>query len=169
MTFYTSTLMSTLVENLQLVLDNVRDKIRLHEVASSKPRLLVLDSGCHDLAFNNSAMYIAHFKEVFNLLEEITNTNMFKIVWQNIPPWPHELEHNNDRHLNSFVNAATAYWVSKKLEQLDIPIVDMRSIALPFEDMSVCGMHYICHDFPREHKGIAGREAAQQVLRVACL
>ena len=168
MSFYVSTLTEGLLVNLQQILDDVKDKVHFQDVTTIKPRLLVFDSGCHDLAFNNSAIYISQFKEIFDILEEIKATGMFRIIYQNIPPWPHGMEHDNDRHLNSYVNAATAYWISKKLEQLDIDIVDIHSLALPFEDMSDCGMHYLCHDFPREHKGVAGREAAQQILRLAC-
>ena len=168
MSFYVSTMMSTLIENLQIILTNTKDKLAMEESTETKPRLLVIDSGCHDLAYNNSALYISQFKEVFDMLETIKETGQFHIIFQNIAPWPHNMEHDRDRHLNTYVNAATTYWVSKKLEQLEIPVVDIRTLALPFEDMSECGMHFICHDFPREHKGVAGREATQQILRYAC-
>ena len=161
--------METLVGNLKTILQDAKEKIdTIDETGERKPRLLVVDSGCHDLAFNNSAMYISNFKEVFDILESIKESGLFKIIFQNITPWPHDMEHSNDRHLNTYINAATSYWVSKKLEQLDIPVVDIRTLALPFEDMSECGMHFICHDFPREHKGIAGKEATQQILKMAC-
>ena len=79
MTFYVSTIISILIENLQLILDDAKAKVHLEE-AGSKPRLLVFDSGCHDLAYNNSAMFITQFKEALLLIEEIQHTRMFK-VW----------------------------------------------------------------------------------------
>ena len=168
MQFFISTLSESLITSLRKIYDNAQDKVTLHETRSPKPALLIIDSGFHDLAQNSSATYIANFKKIFDMVETMLDSGLFHIVFQNTPPWSHKLEGLPERHLNSFVNSATTFWVSNKLKQLDIPIVDMFSLVLPFEDMSPCGQTYLCHNFPAVHKGAAGREAAQAVLRIAC-
>ena len=78
MTFYVSTLVSILTDNLKLILADAEAKLDMDE-EGTKPRLLVFNSGCHDLAFNDSAMYMSEFKEAFKLLQEIKDTGMFKV------------------------------------------------------------------------------------------
>ena len=78
MTFYVSTLVSILTDNLKLILADAEAKLDMEE-EGTKPRLLVFNSGCHDLAFNDSAMYMTEFKEAFKLLQEIRDTGMFKV------------------------------------------------------------------------------------------
>ena len=167
MSFYVSTTKNNLVDNLRKILNHTRDK-RLLKETTNKPRLLIINNGYHDLAYNNSAFYIAHVDNLLNMLEMLKDSGLFHIIFQNLAPWPHHMEHDQGRHLNYFVTAATSYWISKKVEHLDIPVADLHSLALPFEDISECGMHFLCHDFPREHKGVAGREAVQQILSYAC-
>ena len=155
--------MPTLIENLHKIIDEA------HTRDGNEKGLLVINSGCHDLAFNNSAIYIARFKQVLTILKEIKEKGLYHIIYQNITPWPHGMEQNRDRHLNTFVNAATTRWVSQQLDDLGIPVVDIFTLALPFEDMSECAIHFICHgDIHKEHKGAAGREATQQIMRYAC-
>ena len=154
-----------LTENLKELLGDAYNE---PDYNNPRPRLLFFDSGCHDLAFNNTAYYMTHFQRALDNLQIIKNTGKFNIIYQNIPPWPHLLEHSNNRHLNSFMNAATAYWIKTKMDEMDIPVIDIQRLALPFEDMSTCGMHFLCHAFPKEHTGPAGREAAQQALALAC-
>ena len=169
MSFYVSLQISDLVNNLRMILDETRRSAELQgEHSTSKPRLLVFNSGYHELAFNSSATYIAHTRHLLDVLQELMESGMFRVIFQNIPPWPHHLEHDSDRHLNTQVNAATNYWLNTKLLRLDIHTVDIYSLALPFENASECGMHFLCEDYPREPKGVAGREATQQILKSAC-
>lgn len=159
--------MEYLVDNLKLILEHARSKPDFKR-SESKPRLLVFDSGCHDLAFNNSAIYFQNFHVLHDILKEIKDTEKFTIIYQNIPPWPPQLEHDRNKHINTFVVAATAYWIKEQFDMLGIPVINLQKIALPFADTPICGMHYLCNDFPRVHKGHAGQEAAQQLLGLAC-
>ena len=158
--------MEYLVDNIKLILDHAHGHSDYNNTTSN-PYLLVFDSGCHDLAYNDSAIYIKNFHNLFNVLKEVQNTGMFKVIYQNIPPWPHILEHSKDRHLNSYINAATAYWINKQLEELDVSVVNIQRLALPFQDSSPCEMHFLCRE-GREHYGSPGMEAAQQLFNIAC-
>ena len=78
MTLYVSTTISILINNLKLIRADTESMVHPEETGS-KPRLLVFDSGCHDLAFNDSAMYISEFRELFTILEELKHSGMFKV------------------------------------------------------------------------------------------
>ena len=165
--FYSSTFLPLLIGNMKIILEETEEKIR--ERGHSEPGLLFFNSGCHDLGHNDSALYISHFKELFKVLKEIQNTGYYHMIYQNIAPWPHTLEHNRERHLNMFLNGATTHWVTQQMEELGIDVVNLYTLALPFEDMSECTVHFVCiKTSDGEHKGVAGREAVQQLLNYAC-
>ena len=167
MRFYSSTFLPLLIGNLKIIMEETEHKIRKR--GRIEPGLLFFNSGCHDLAHNDSALYISHFKELVRVLKKIQKTGYYHIVYQNIAPWPHITEHNRDRHLNMFINGATTHWVTQQMESLGIDVVNLYTLALPFEDMSECNIHFVCRNAPGlEHKGVAGREAAQQLLKYAC-
>ena len=160
--------MPTLVGNLNIILEEAEAKVR--ERGISEPGLLIFNSGCHDLAHNDSALYISHFKDLIKILKKIQSTGLYHIIYQNIAPWPHFMEHNRDRHLNTFLNAATDHWINEQMTDLGVEVVDIFKLALPFEDMSVCSIHFLCHseDHQGEHRGVVGRESTQQLIQYAC-
>ena len=65
--------------NLRLIQADAEAKVHLEEF-DSKPRLLVFNSGCHDLAYNNSATYMSQFRELFRILEELKESKKFEVM-----------------------------------------------------------------------------------------
>lgn len=167
MKYYRSTLLSTHIDNFEVILNETK-AIKKKKKESMKPTLLMLNSGCHDLSYNSSATYITEFYYFLDVVTKMQATGMFKIVFQNIPPWPHNMEFNAKRHSNMFIVAAVNRWVSMQLSFLEIPNVDLRGLALPFEDSSNCTIHFICQGKPMEPTGHAGREATYQALQHVC-
>ena len=131
--------------------------------------LLMLDSGTWDLAFNNSALYISNFYAIKSVLNDLKEQNKYEMIWQSIPPWAHAMEHNGYRHTNTFMNGAVNSWVAEQLKDVQIPMLNIWKMALPFQDSSVspCGCHYLCQS-EGQWVGYPGAEAAYDFLLTAC-
>ena len=136
---------------------------------SKRKALLLLDSGTWDVAFNDSAIYIANFHTIKHILHKLKMQGNYEIIWQNIPTWASTMEHNGFRHTNTFINGAVNAWTMKQLTELNIPLVNIWKMALPFQDKSIhpCGCHYLCQD-KGKWLGYPGAEAAHTVFRIAC-
>lgn len=104
---------------------------------------------------------------MYDVLQEVQETERFKIVYQNIPPWPHHLENTRNHYLNNFINSAVTHYVTKKLDDLDVYIVDIQYIASAFDDPKFCSSNFLCRE-GKYYSGNAGVEAAQQMLGQFC-
>ena len=166
-TYIRSTYEDTLKERLHSILTNVTE--RPNDFPENT--LLVLNSGCWDLAFDSAVDYILEFNGVLELIDELQYTGRFTIVWVEIPPWPHVLEHHFGRHLNSYIIGAVNAWVVDQLRYMGIYTVPMWQYTLAFEDAwtSICTVHYLCPVDVLESAGDQGKEVVQDILRYACL
>ena len=165
-TYIRSTYEDTLKDRLQTILLNVTD----HPEDFPENTLLVLNSGCWDLAFDSAVDYILGFQDIIELIDELQYTGRFTIVWLEIPPWPHTLEHHFGRHLNSYIIGAINAWVVDQLRYIGIYTVSMWQYTLAFEDAwtEICTVHYLCPVDVMESAGDQGKEVVQDILRYAC-
>lgn len=166
-TYIRSTYEDSLHEHLLEILKNVTN----HPRQFKKKTLLVINSGTWDLAFDNAVDYVIEFKSILEVLDNLMYSNKFTIVWIDIPPWPHELEHHYGRHINSYIAGAVNSWVTDKIRDLGIYSVPMWQYTLPFEDAwtEVCNIHYLCPVDDLESAGDQGKEVVQDMLRYACI
>ena len=130
--------------------------------------LMLLDGGLRDVGLDDAAVYIANFYKILKNLEKLKANGTYKLYWQNMFPWPGNVELDNGMHANTFVISAVNAWVALQMKILNIPVIDAWKLAYPFEDdWNPCGYSYLCKQ-ENSWVGHAGIEVVHQFLREAC-
>ena len=107
--------------------------------------MMLIDAGLWDLSVDDAALFMAKFFLVLQHIEKMKKKNIYQMYWQNLPPWPGNLEFEDGMHTNTFIIAAVNAWVALEMRILNITVIDFWKIALPFEDEeNPCGFNYLC-------------------------
>ena len=170
-TYLKSTYVHVLTEQLDKIYDKTQKVIdnSLERTVVDK-KLMVLNSGTWDLNYRDSANFMVDFSELLDVLIRLKRQGAYEIIWQNLPTIPHGAPQEiHARNINSYIIGAINAWIKPKLLFLDIPVIDYWRFAYPLEDSdSTCGLRYLCQT-DGVFSGYIGTEAAQAILRKACL
>ena len=170
-TYKRSSFISTFLTHLEEVHKEANAEIAiLKKTKTTIPRrLLLLDTGIWDITYTTAASFMTQFMDVLSLVQRVKQQGMYEIIWQGMPPWPHDVGLDKGRKFNTYIIGAANAWAEHKLRQMDIPVIDYWRIALPFEDTKTdCELdHYLCRH-KGEFQGHVGVAVAQLILRTAC-